>query len=59
MFIIDLTLRNPITGDSEAMIFQFDPVTLDQAKWNSAFPAVRARLDALVASSTPKEPPTW
>lgn len=59
MYKIRLTLENPITGDSKAMIFQFDPPTLDQAKWSSAFPDVRAELDALIATSTPKEPATW
>lgn len=59
MYRITLTMENPITGDRKAMIYQFDPDLLTQTKWNAAFPDVRAELDALIASSTPKEPATW
>lgn len=58
---IQLILQNPLTGDNETMTYKFDPATLDQTKWNTAFPAVKARLDALVAASgvAGKEPTTW
>ena len=59
MYRIRLTLENPITGDSEALIFQFDPPSLTQTKWNNAYTAVKGKLDTLVAESTPKEPATW
>lgn len=59
MYRITLTMENPITGDRTAKIYQFDPDLLTQTKWNNAYPSVKADLDALVASSTPKEPPTW
>lgn len=59
MYRITLTMENPITGDRKAKIFQFDPALLTQQKWNGAFPTVRADLDELIASSTPKEPQTW
>lgn len=59
MYRITLTLTNPMTSDNEVLNFQFDPPTLDQAKWNAAFPTVKARLDALVARSVTKEPATW
>lgn len=59
MFRIRLSLENPLTGDSEGMVFQFDPASLTQAKWNTAYAAVAAKLATLVANSTPKEPATW
>lgn len=60
MYKVTLTFLNPITGDSDSsLIFQFDPATLDQTKWSGAYPTVKAKLDALVSSSTPKEPPIW
>jgi hypothetical protein len=59
MYKITLTLENPVTGDRSAMVYQFDPPTLTQTKWDTAFPAVRAALDALISSATVKEPPTW
>ena len=60
MYKITVTLENPISGGRKAMIYQFDPATMTQAKWSGAFPAVKAELDALVADSVPpKEPPTW
>lgn len=59
MYKIILALQNPVTGDTETMTYQFVPASLDQAKWSSAFGAVRGKLDELVARSTPLEPPTW
>lgn len=59
MYTITLSLRNPITGDSEVMTYQFDPATLTQAKWSAAFTAVQAKLTTLVSRATPLEPPTW
>lgn len=59
MYRIRLALENTQTGDSQMLIYQFDPATLTQAKWSAAFPAVSAALQALVAASTPKEPATW
>lgn len=59
MYKINLTLSNPLTGDSEVLIFQFDPATLTQAKWNAAFATLQASLNALKARSTPLEPATW
>jgi hypothetical protein len=59
MYKITLTLTNPVTNDTEVIDYQFNPTTLDQAKWNGAFQAVRSRLDALVQRSTAKEPATW
>lgn len=59
MYELILTFRNPLSGDRVALPFQFDAETLDEAKWTSAFPFVRGKLDELMASSTPKEPPTW
>ena len=63
MYKIQLTVVNPMqidgSGDSERVLFQFDPATLDEAKWTSAFPAVQAMLATLENRSTPNEPPTW
>lgn len=59
MFKITLIIESPLTRESESMVYQFDPVTLNQAKWNAAFPAVKTKLDELVLRSTPKEPLTW
>lgn len=60
MYKIDLRISNPMAdGDSETMSFQFDPATLNQAKWNGAFEAVMASLTKLGDRSTTKEPPKW
>lgn len=59
MYKIILTLSNPMAADSEVMEFQFDPATLNQAKWNAAFDAVAARLATLKARAANEEPPTW
>lgn len=59
MYKINLTLSNPQTGDSQSLVYQFDPALLTQAKWNAAFPSVQAALTTLQTASTPKEPPTW
>ena len=63
MYKIQLVIINPMqndgSGDSERVMFQFDPATLDAAKWASAFPAVQTMLATLQARSTPNEPPTW
>jgi hypothetical protein len=59
MYRIQLTLSDPLMGDSETLTFQFDPATLNQAKWNAAFPTVQGSLTTLVTRATPKEPPTW
>lgn len=63
IYKIQLVIINPMqdngSGDSERVMFKFDPATLDQTKWNSAFPAVQAMLATLEARSTAKEPPTW
>lgn len=63
MYKIQLTIVNPMqmdgSGDSERTLFQFDPATLDAAKWASAFPTVQAMLATLEARSTPNEPPVW
>lgn len=63
MYKIQLVVINPMqndgSGDSEKVLFQFDPATLDQTKWNSAFPEVQTMMATLKARSTPNEPPTW
>lgn len=59
MYKITLILTNAMTGDSEAMTFQFDPATLNAAKWTAAFPTVQTRLTTLQQRSTPLEPLTW
>lgn len=59
MYKITLTLENPITGGRKALIYQFDPPTLNQTKWNGAFTAVKTNLDQLVADSVAMEPATW
>jgi hypothetical protein len=60
---IQLVVINPMqldgSGVSESVMFQFDPATLDQTKWNSAFPEVQTMLATLEARSTPNEPPVW
>lgn len=59
MYKVNLTFTNPVTGDTQALVFQFDPATLTQAKWNAAFPAVQGALATLQARSQPLEPLTW
>jgi hypothetical protein len=60
MYIIQLQFRNPMaTTMAVTMEFQFDPATLDAAKWASAFPAVAAALAQLVSDSAGKEPQKW
>ena len=59
MYTITLTLKNPMTGRTRQLFFQFDKATLDQTKWNSAFPAVQTELNGLIADSVNEEPPVW
>jgi hypothetical protein len=60
MFIIELSLRNPMSGESQLITRQFDPATMTQAKWAAAFPAVvKPAIDALVQSAATAEPTTW
>jgi hypothetical protein len=60
MFIIELTLRNPMNGESQLITRQFDPSTMTQAKWAAAFPvAVKPAIDALVLSAQTSEPTPW
>lgn len=60
MYKIELRISNPMAdGDSETMTFQFDPATLNPAKWSSAFDTVMASLTKLGDRSATKEPPKW
>lgn len=59
MYRITLTILNPQTGASKVITRQFDPATFTQVKWNGAYTAVKAEMDALVTESTPTEPATW
>ncbi|MEX1185327.1 MAG: hypothetical protein WEA80_01900 [Gemmatimonadaceae bacterium] len=59
MFTIELNLRNPLTGESKRLFYQFDPATMTQTKWNNAYPAVKTEIDALSALAVQNNPPTW
>lgn len=59
MYKITLAMSDPLTGDTEVLTYQFDPASLTQAKWSTAFPAVNAALQTLTTRAAPKEPPTW
>jgi hypothetical protein len=61
VYIIQLILKNPMASGPMpvSLNFQFDPATLDAAKWASAFPTVQAALAGLVADSVGKEPTKW
>jgi hypothetical protein len=51
MYRITVFLENPMLGESRMLTYQFDPATLNQAKWDAAFPTIRARVDDLVTSA--------
>jgi hypothetical protein len=63
MYTITLTIKNPVTGRARQLYYQFDPNTLDQAKWSAAFPFIQTELNALkgdsAAGGASPEPPTW
>lgn len=59
MYKLTLALTNPITGDSQATTYQFDPDTFDVAAWTAGFPAVKEMLDSLAVRSTAAEPVRW
>jgi hypothetical protein len=59
MYKIQLSITNPMTGDSEILTYEFDPTTMTQAKWSGAWPAFQTSLNTLVTRSTPLEPPKW
>lgn len=59
MFKIDLTIMNPMTGETRNLRYQFDPATMSQAKWSAAYPTVQTVIDALATSATTTEPPKW
>lgn len=59
MYVIELTIRNPITNETRVITKQFDPAAMTQNKWNGAFNSVKASMDELVSVSTPNEPQTW
>ena len=57
MYVIRISVENPMLGESQALTYQFDPATIDQAKWNAGYPTVRAAVDALLLSeANPKRP---
>lgn len=51
MYRIQITIENPMLGESELLTYQFDPATLTQAKWDAGYPTVKARIDKLLASA--------
>jgi amino acid permease len=59
MYTITVTIKNPVTSKTAQLYYQFDPNTLDQAKWSAAFPAVQAELNTLKTASAGEEPPVW
>lgn len=63
MYTITVTIKNPMTGRVAQLVRQFDENTLDQNKWNSAFPAVNDQLQQLKADSAQggaaPEPVVW
>lgn len=59
MYKLTLTIENPMARESTSMTYQFDQNTLDQAKWNSAFPAVQTALGDLIAKAATSEPAKW
>lgn len=50
MYKIQVTIENPMLGASRVLVYQFDPATLNQAKWNDGYTTVKAVIDDLLAS---------
>lgn len=50
MYRFDVTVQNPMLGESRLLRYQFDPATFDQAAWDKAFAAVLSAVDSLLAS---------
>ncbi len=51
MYKIYITVENPVLGENRALVYQFDPATLTQAKWDGGFTTVRAKIDELLAAA--------
>lgn len=57
MYKLNITIENPMLGESTALRFQFDPATFDEKAWSAGFPTIRATVDDLIArSSAPGRP---
>lgn len=58
---IELRIINPMAGTERSIIRQFDPATMNQNKWNLAFPQVQGIITELVndSGSNPNEPQEW
>lgn len=48
MYKLNISLENPMTGESRAFRFQFDPATFDEKNWSAAFAPVRAEVDEMI-----------
>lgn len=59
MFVINVTVSNPMTGENRVMNYQFDPATMNAAKWDGAFPTVQGKITELVTAAVTSEPPKW
>ncbi len=64
MYKITVILENPMIGDTESIVRQFNQDTMTQAKWSAAWPIILERLNILKARSTDetntnKEPEIW
>lgn len=61
LFRIEVRIVNPMAGTERTIVRQFDPASMDQAKWNTAFPAVKPLIDELKtdAATNPNEPAVW
>ena len=61
LFRIELRIVNPMAGTERTLVKQFDPATMDQNKWNTAYPAVAPLIAELKqdAGTNPNEPGVW
>lgn len=59
MFVINVTISNPMARESRTIDRQFDPATMTQAKWTAAWPTIKAEIDALMGTAQTAEPTPW
>ena len=49
MYRIQLTVENPLTGESQFLKFRLDPSKFDETLWADTYAPIKAAVDALVA----------
>lgn len=56
MYVLQISIGNPVTNEDRLLKFRFDPTTLTAQKLGAAWPQIRAKIDELLASEATTAP---